>query len=135
DRNSAKAMRDHLKNPNSIRTIKIYKLNPNLAFNLVRDTFEIADQQELERIRQMLTEVQRATWKRPLAAWNATMKLFLTNGTTFEVEVSKIYNDRWPGTTHVYFEAVGCASETGPNYSKTLGKHLEELTGFNGVTY
>lgn len=120
---------DHLKTPNSIKQIQLFKAYPDDQSNLVSDSITIATDSVAEEIRTMIVNRNTGTWNRPLAEWNVVIKITMDNDQTLGFRVSKISNDQLTNMTHIYFGSKYCKDDS-PSYSLELGAYLEELTGY-----
>lgn len=120
---------DHLKIPNSVKKIQLFKAYPDDQSNLVSDSITITTDAVTEKIRTMIVDRNTGTWNRPLAQWNVIMKITMDNGQSLSFKVSKITNDQLANMTHIYFGSKHC-KEDSPSYSLTLGTYLEELTNY-----
>jgi hypothetical protein len=127
---------DHIKTPNSIRTIKLYKEYPDSEYksNLVGDTVIVLDPSVIDSIRTMVSNKYLRKWNRPVGLWHVRVRMTLDNGETLDFRVSKIDNSNTPKVTHMYFGTNLCG-DSGPSYSMTLGDYLEKITNYKGVNY
>lgn len=125
---------DYIKSENSIVKIKLFKENDLYQTNLVADTVLMTDSSEIETIRDLINRRTTGTWNRPIAKWSVKMRLYLSNSETFDIEVSKISNDKESKMTHIYFGSGHC-SDNLPETSLILGDHLETSTQFTGQLF
>ena len=124
----------YIKSENSIIKIKLYKENDEFQTNLVGDTILITNRAEIEVIRDLINKRRTGSWNRPTTKWNVKMRLYLSNSETFDIEVSKISNDKESKMTHIYFGSGHC-SDNLPETSLLLGDYLETSTQFTGQLF